>query len=323
MRDASVSAKGSQSPIQFLKKVSERLGVPVWIKREDLFRIHGIGGSKVRKLSRILASARAKGATDLLTMGTTGSHHVHAASVLGESEGLDVHAVLIPQPDLAYSTAVFEKTKSTGSNLVYAPNIPRMIFAACRLFRALKNQGRRPYLILPGGSNLEGMRAYFDAGLELAADLHTLERTVQFDFQVCVYGTGGMTAGLAAACKADMSLPALYAVQVYPGFWNGSLYIESLSRLCARSAGIKKRQGSHLRKRIIIDPSYMGEGYGTENPLCKEAVSLFTEDGIFLDPVYTARAGQALISITKRRPKPRGLLLWYTAPGVPKAGAER
>ncbi|MCE9600400.1 MAG: pyridoxal-phosphate dependent enzyme [Spirochaetia bacterium] len=315
------------SPVHFLAHVSQALGVPVWIKREDLFVRHGIGGSKVRKLARILAQAHKSRATDLITCGTTGSHHVHAASVLGHAEGLDVHAVLMPQPDLPYSALIYRKTMSTNSKLTFVNGLANIPPALCRIHRKLKRQGRRPYLIFPGGSNPDGVAAYCDAAREL------ISAGLPIDIQICVYGTGGITAGLTRAVQSFPALPSVHAVQIYPGFWNSKLYIRSMasfSRLAAKSIreemesrpreidrNIGKNKGIIKQKgdRLVIDSNFLGAGYGTENPDCSEAVALFKEDNIFLDPVYMARAGQALIRLSRSVQKPRGILLWYTAPG--------
>ena len=67
------------------------VGVPggdLWVKRDDL--THDVyGGNKVRKLEHLLArSARAAGATRIVTVGAAGSHHVLATTYFGTSDGL-------------------------------------------------------------------------------------------------------------------------------------------------------------------------------------------------------------------------------------------
>lgn len=315
-----------RSPVQFLERVSGALGLPVWIKREDLLTHSSLGGSKARKLRAILASARAKAATDLVTTGTTGSHHVHAACVLGAEAGLCVHAVLLPQPDLPYANAVYKKTRSTGAELLYAAGPGQAMLRLAGLMASLRRRGKRPCLVLPGGTGVDGVSAYRDAGLELAHDLEAMgQKGVLPDFQVCVYGTGGIAAGLYAAGRM-VCLPSLLAVQVYPGLWNGKCYIRTLAALArkpavlpAKSDPVFTKQAASLFTRkfsgLETPDSYIEDGYGTESIHCREAVKLFEQDGIFLDPVYMARAGQALIDLSRRRPGPGGLLLWYTSPG--------
>lgn len=296
------------SPVQYLKNVSECLGCSVWIKREDLLTGSSFGGSKVRKLNRILPEAEKNGVTDIITAGTTGSHHIHAVSVMAKEKGLTVHTVLAKQPALSYPEKVFELTKLENPDITYSSSEEALPFKMLLIWLKLKRQGKKPMMIGPGGFGIHGAEAYLNAGLELYEDLKTIQ--TEFDFQVCVYGTGGITAGLQTAKQIHPDLPAVYAVQVYPGFWNGKTYIRYFSLRLKNKYFYKKYDDRDL----VIADSYIGKGYGTENIECREAVSLFQKDGIFLDPVYMARAGQAVIDLSKTGRIQKGILLWYTAP---------
>ncbi|MBL8018630.1 MAG: pyridoxal-phosphate dependent enzyme [Leptospirales bacterium] len=315
-----------QPHVYLLNNVSRLLGLQVWIVREDLYALHGIGGSKARKLERILESARLRSSTDLVTVGTTGSHHIHAASIMGSARNLTVHAILLPQPELPYAKYIHEQTRDINKNLTYVQNAWQAAVTMHRVYRNLQRSGRRPYFILPGGSNPDGVAAYADAACSIhrrIAEDSKMSGTI--DYQVCVLGTGGITAGLVSAARLQ-KLPAIHAVQVYPGFWNNTLYIQSMawlsrfkSRRAQRAKDVDSDANRERRKYDVtlnIDGNFLGDGYGTLNPLCEEAVSMFEQDNIFLDPIYMARAGQSLIHLARSRIKPRGLLFWYTAPGI-------
>ena len=84
------------TPIERLEALS-RPGCGLWVKRDDLTSAL-YGGNKVRKLERLLADAKEKGAERILTVGAVGSHHVLATAVYGKRAGLAVEAVLVPQP---------------------------------------------------------------------------------------------------------------------------------------------------------------------------------------------------------------------------------
>ena len=52
---------------------------------------------------------------------------------------------------------------------------------------------------------------------------------------------------------------------------------------------------------IIVDDSYVGEGYAIRMPGCEEAVELFARRmGIFLDYVYTGKAAAGLIDYLRK-----------------------
>ncbi len=296
------------SPVSYLKNVSENLGCPVWIKREDLMEGSAFGGSKVRKLNQIFPVAEKNGVTDIITAGTTGSHHIHAVSVMGRERGFTVHAVLAEQTALEYPERVFELTKLENPNITYSASEAALPVRMFLKWLQLKRKGRKPMMIGPGGLSIKGVEAYADAGLELYSDLKRIQ--AEADVQVCVYGTGGITAGLQTAKQIHPELPSVYAVQVYPGFWNGRSYIKYFSSRVKNKYFYKKYNDHDL----IITDRYIGDGYGTESIRCREAVSLFQKEAIFLDPVYMARAGQAVIDLSKTGRIQKGILLWYTAP---------
>ena len=266
------------------------------------------GGSKVRKLNRILPEAEKNGVTDIITAGTTGSHHIHAVSVMAKEKGFGVHTVLAGQPALDYPEKVFELTKLEKPSITYSSSETAIPLKMLMLWLKLRAQGRKPLMIGPGGFGIQGAGAYAEAGIELF--LQMKEIRTEFDVQVCVYGTGGITAGLQTAKQIHSELPPVYAVQVYPGIWNGKSYIRFFSSRL-RNKYFYKKYDDH---GLIITDRYIGKGYGTENLICSEAGALFLKDGIFLDPVYMARAGQAVIDLSRSHRMQKGILLWYTAP---------
>ena len=72
-------------------------GRDLWVKRDDLTSPR-YGGNKVRKLERVLEDARARGVRKLVTVGAAGSHHVLATAIYAPDFGIEVEAVLVPQP---------------------------------------------------------------------------------------------------------------------------------------------------------------------------------------------------------------------------------
>ena len=70
---------------------------------------------------------------------------------------------------------------------------------------------------------------------------------------------------------------------------------------------------------LILDGSYVGDGYGVIGKLEKEAISLTAKyEGILLDPVYTGRAMGGLIDMIRsgKITKEDKVLFWHTG-GAP------
>ncbi len=293
------------TPVEYLQNVSRILKIPIWIKREDLFSWEGSSGSKARKLHHIIPILQGAGITDIITGGTTGSHHIHSTVTIARKMGIGVHAFVLEQPFSAYANHIYNQTKNLLDTISFTRNELSLSVRGIHLYWKLKKSGKKPYLLLPGGSNTHGICAYLEAGLELENEL--LE---QLDTQICVLGTGGMMAGLDLARCISPNLPNLIGVQVYPGFWNTKSYIRLLSKFAKRKYNIKNYQ----KEGFSILSNYIGKGYGTIHPRYQEAKEIFQEDGILLEPIYSARMALAAIDYAKSIKNGKGLLLWYTPP---------
>ncbi|MCK6552224.1 hypothetical protein L6R52_40715, partial [Myxococcota bacterium] len=64
-----------------------------------------------------------------------------------------------------------------------------------------------------------------------------------------------------------------------------------------------------------IDGAQVGAGYSLPTDAAAEAIALFADDGIALEPVYTGKAAAGLVA--DARAKERGTyLFWFTRPNV-------
>ena len=89
------------------------------------------------------------------------------------------------------------------------------------------------------------------------------------------------------------------------------------------------RLGDKVRLRaedIHVNADYLGDGYGIPGDLEREAISLFArQEGLLLDPVYTARAAGGMIpNLIRREFMRRGetVLFWHTG-GQPALFADK
>ena len=86
-RPPRVSAARTPTPLEPLRRASERLGLDLWIKRDDLTGF-ALGGNKVRKLEFSVAAALERGCDTLLTCGGFDSNHCRATAFLARRHGL-------------------------------------------------------------------------------------------------------------------------------------------------------------------------------------------------------------------------------------------
>ena len=81
------------TPVHRLNRLSKRLGVEIYIKRDDLTGF-AFGGNKVRKLEYLLARAKEDKADTILTVGAVQSNHCRQTAVAARYLGMDAHLVL-------------------------------------------------------------------------------------------------------------------------------------------------------------------------------------------------------------------------------------
>ncbi len=292
------------TPVERCAAVSRAVGFEVLIKRDDLGH-PSHGGSKWRKLDRILTEARAAGATDLVTVGSAASNHVVATAV--HAAALGVHALLTPHPDGPAARAALRAMIALGAELHPARGDREVIAGVARLMARLRLRGYRPYFIPPGGSSALGASTYLAAARELA---HQLDGWP--DLVGCALASGGMHAGLAAGFAACGARAHLIGVKVRDGWATRERYLRWLAGRALRVAGDRPRP-------LQIDiADAMGPGYGRPSDEGERARTLFAEDGIALDSTYTGKAAAALLAIARARGA-RRVLFWHSFAPPPPA----
>ncbi|HEU5058229.1 MAG TPA: pyridoxal-phosphate dependent enzyme [Kofleriaceae bacterium] len=296
----------TRTPVERCAAVSRAVGLEVLVKRDDLGHpTHG--GSKWRKLERILAEARAERATDLVTIGSAASNHVVATAV--HAAALGVHAVLTPHPDSPSARAALRAMIALGAELHPARGDREVVAGVARLMGRLRLGGYRPYFIAPGGSSALGASTYMAAARELA---HQLDGWP--DLVGCALGSGGMHAGLAAGFAACGARAHLVGVKVRDGWATRERFVRWLAGRTLRLAGDRSRP-------LQIDiADAIGPGYGRPSEAGERALRLFAADGVALDSTYTAKAAAALLDIARARGA-RRVLFWHSFAPPPPARA--
>lgn len=78
------------TPVHRLNRLSDELGINLYLKRDDLTGPNLFGGNKIRKLEYLLGDALKQGADTLITFGATQSNHAMETAVAARKAGLDV-----------------------------------------------------------------------------------------------------------------------------------------------------------------------------------------------------------------------------------------
>ena len=304
------------TPLHRLERLSAYLGGPgILMKRDDMTGL-AFGGNKTRKLEFLVADALAGGADTLLTAGALQSNHCRQTAAAAAKAGIRCDLVLggaappIPEGNLLLDTLLDARIHWAGSD--------RRGETLEEVAASLRKEGLRPCLIPYGGSSPLGAAGYVMAMAELSGQIPFEENRI--DAIVFASSSGGTHAGLIAGGLSFGYTGRIIGVSVEKEERGGGVLpgvIISLARGTARLLGTPDLvpEGTH----VFLDHRYAGEGYGVVGPREREAIRLLARlEGIFLDPVYTARAMGGLIDMIARREfsKNERVLFWHTG-GTP------
>lgn len=290
------------TPLQHLRPTSERLGVDVFIKRDDLTGA-GMSGNKVRKLERLLADVRTTGVTTVLTTGGTQSNHCRATAIACRQLGLMPRLLLRgTEPPRDTWDGNLLMCGILGADIRWtAPDCATPRGALLDAWaNELRAAGEVPLVIPEGGSNALGSAAFADAAQELRTQLD--DQGVCPSAIVVPVGSGGTLAGLA---MGGLPAPVL-----------GIAVCDDQATFRARvqhiAAGALPPPGPTTWD--VID-GFQGQGYALTTPEeLKIQVRFARETGIFLDPVYTGKCWVAIESLVAHNPDVLGssIVFWHT-----------
>lgn len=270
------------TPLERLERTGERLGLELWVKRDDLTET-ALSGNKVRKLEFLVEDASREGAEALVTCGGVNSNHARATAIAAARVGLRSR-LLLRGEDRVPPLGNLLLDRFVGAEVCfvddagYAERTERMIELA-------KPVGG--YVIPEGGSNGLGALGYVLAALELARDAEAVG--IRLGRVVHALGSGGTTAGLALGFAALGLEVDLVAVAVMKDAAHFDPRVASVVDDAIRRGWVEREVGEAARWRVL--EGFVGEGYAQTTP-AEMAVyrELAAETGLILDPVYSGKA---------------------------------
>ena len=107
------------TPLVRLARLSDRLGVDLWMKRDECSGV-ALGGNKTRKLEYIIADARRRGFDTLVTTGPLTSNHTMMTAAAARRAGMQVHCVIGGTPPDRYGQPPAHRLPRRGTALLAA-----------------------------------------------------------------------------------------------------------------------------------------------------------------------------------------------------------
>lgn len=306
-----------QTPIERQPRLSEKLGIELVVKRDDLTGL-AFGGNKVRQLEFYFGKAVAAGADTILITGAVQSNYVRVAGACAARLGMACHI------QLEERVAGVDETYRASGNVLLNELLGATLHSypvgedeegadrqLGEIADELAAQGRRPFVV-PLSANHPPLGAL--GYIKCAAEL--LDQGVAFDHVVLGSGSGQTHAGLLFGLRALGWKGDVVGICVRRAARLQKPRIEGLCRRTAELLGIDNpvRQGD-----VEVHDDVLAPGYGVLNEAVSAAVRDCARlDGLLVEPVYTGRTMAGLFARVRdgRLPQRSKVMFLHTG-GLP------
>jgi len=293
-----VDLVGSPTPIEHLHRLSQKLGIEIFIKRDDLIGL-GMGGNKIRQLEFYFGAAREQSADTVLITGAVQSNYVRATAAAAARLGMET--VIQLEERVAGMGPTYHTSGNRllddllGARVILYPDGEDEAGADLALHAEadrLRKAGRRPYVIPLGLDNPPlGALGYILAAREIAG------QDTNFDHVVVASGSGLTHTGLLAGLRAEGVEVPVHGACVRRA---ASMQRERIRTVADRLADLLACGQMISDADILTWDTALQPGYGRIGAPAREAIALMAEmAGLFVDPVYTAKSFAVLVDLVR------------------------
>jgi D-cysteine desulfhydrase len=278
------------TPLRPAPRLSETLGVEVWLKRDDLTGL-GLGGNKVRGLEYLIGDALAQGCDCLVTGAGPQSNWAMLAALAARLSGIDPHLVFYGSPVPPAGNLLLDEL--IGAEIRYTGDADRTSVdgGIDALAEKLRAAGHRPYSLPRGGATALGSVGYLRASLELAGQLAAADLSPTQLWLAT--GSCGTQAGLVAGARLLRARYEVIGVSVSRPVQE---CIDRVGELARDVADLLRSPVGSTTVDVTVLGGHVGPGYGQRSEQGDAAAELVAHtEGVFLDPVFAAKAMGALI----------------------------
>jgi D-cysteine desulfhydrase len=305
------------TPLHGAPRLSAELGVRILLKRDDLTGL-GLGGNKSRGLEYLIADALRGGCDCLVTGAGPQSNWTLAAALACLRYRIEPHVVCYGTGAASEGNMRLHRMLGVDVRFTGSPDRSSVDAGIEDAGADLRAAGRRPYLVPRGGATALGSLGYVRASAELAAQLAELGE--QPSGVWLATGSCGTQAGLLAGAAQTGADYDVTGVTVSRPAAECRDRVQVLAAGAAELAG----GGTAVPQPTVLD-GWIGPGYGIASAAGQAAAALVAvTEGVFLDPVFGAKAMAALIAEC-RAGRVSGTQVFLVTGGAPTlfAGPER
>ncbi len=278
------------TPLEECPRLSEALRGPrIFMKREDCSGL-AFGGNKVRQLTFTIGDAVAQGADTIIHGAASQSNHCRQAAAACGKLGLKCYLRLArDHKSILQGNLLLNNLAGIDIEIVDVPFGPELDVVKHELAEKLKTQGLKPYVVASPRSTALAAVAFTWGIAEIAQQQQQLGIDADWIYTASV---GGTQAGLVLGTKT-LGLN-MKPFGIAPIRWENKH--DRLRTAANNAAELLELETRVTDADIQNTDDYIGQAYGYLTPECIDALKLVVKtEGIFLDPVYTAKAMACLI----------------------------
>jgi D-cysteine desulfhydrase len=305
-----VELANAPTPLLKLERLSGEIGVELWVKRDDLTGLLE-SGNKVRKLEFLIGDALAQNADTLITCGTLQSNCCRAVSAVAARLGLRaVLALKGARPAEADGNYLLDRLLGAQIHHCGDAEWEHIDEVLQELAVQARRAGRTPYVIPESGATVTGALGYLACGQEIASQV--AHGAPDFDTIAITAFSGGSQAGLLMAkqltgLRADIvSIPIAWPSERVRG------YVREIVDQARRRYGLPVEAPDEVRTLDGCQGAGRSEVRADE---LETVVHVAREEGVLLDPVYTAKAFSGLLGLLRRSPDALGRRVCFVHTG--------
>lgn len=306
------------TPLMEAPTLSKALGGPrILIKRDDLTGL-AMGGNKSRPMEFIMTEAKQEKADVLVAAGYEGSNWVSNLVAAARKTSMDVVLFLLKGDRKMQGNLLLYKLLGAEIRFTDLDIHERaaMYEQMDRMAEGLRKKGRRPYVMYYEPVGPLGIAGYVILAREIFAQLKEQGITAQYLFHTS--GSGSTQAGLIVGAK-HFQIP-LKVIGVMPNHRDTKeVRIRRITDNANKTAEFLDMPVQFDCDEIGYDETYAGDTYSGPTKKGMDAIKLVAgTEGIFLDPIYSAKSMACLIDhVREGRIGKKDTVIYYHSGGIP------
>lgn len=301
------------TPFHKLDNLSSKYGVGMYIKRDDMTGPGAFGGNKTRKIEFILGHALRQGVEYLISIGAYQTNAgmqltqccrkcgvkpiLYLADLHGEGEPKELRGNLLLSKIMGCEVHYVPRVGSDPGSL---DTYNKCLELAEQRKRDLERNGKKAMVLPSGLVSEEGWVSYVLCLMEILDQCRSLGIDLQYLFHTT--GTGGSLPGLIAGKLLLGEKAQIVSININSRTRDGR-EICSPEVICDRTIAVFGRLGvapptrAAVFDEIHIDSNYRGVNYGIPSEDGSNAIrELAREEGLLVDPIYSAKGFAGLLS---------------------------